>query len=212
MWFGNGTGSDGREYRSLTPTAQFSHYPSDITITTDAVGLVVDVATVKQGLPDYGSDADNLITLMVGGVTDQIERYLTRDLLTKTRQAVYFNPANLVYLFPVPVASIVSVFSLDEEGTATAMTLNEDYYVRGIKDNIQLYNLNLNGGVALRVNYTTGYGTASQVPSAIRQAVLQETYRQFKRRADVDAGAMQTVDSLSSETMSLIRSYTKRFA
>jgi len=82
----------------------------------------------------------------------------------------------------------------------------------GIKDNVQLYNLYLDGGQNMLVNYTTGYGLPSQVPAAIKQAVLQETYRQFKRRGDVDASAMQTVDSLSPETMSLIRSYVKRFA
>jgi uncharacterized phiE125 gp8 family phage protein len=199
-----------REYGSLTSSRRPSRYPSDMTVTVQPVGLVVDVETVKSGLSDYGLSSDNLISLIVAGVTEQIEKYLGRDLLTRTRKAMFFRPGSSVYLMPVPVASITTVSALDDENTATALTLNEDYYLRGYKDNVELYALDLNGGVRLEVTFVTGYGTASDVPPSIRQAIVQESYRQFKWRQDPTVGSAATVDTLAPETLSLIRSYIVR--
>jgi uncharacterized phiE125 gp8 family phage protein len=200
----------GREYGSLTSSFRPTRYASDMTVTVEPVGICVDVETVKAGLPDYGATSDNLIRLIIEGVTAQIELFLGRDLLTRTRKAMFYAPTSNVYLTPVPVASITSVSTLDDENTATALTLNTDYYLRGYKDNLEIYDLNLNGGVRLEIVYVTGYGTASQVPAAIRQAIVQESYRQFKYRQNPADGAAATVGTLAPETIALIRSYIVR--
>jgi uncharacterized phiE125 gp8 family phage protein len=208
--FGYGNGY--REYGSLTNGAVFTPYPSDLTVTVEPVGVVVDVALIKQGLPDYGLEADTLIEIMIKGVTEQIEKYLGRDLLTRTRKAIYYNVGRMVYLMPVPVASVTLVQTLDREGTGTTLVLNEGYYLRGYKDNLQMYDILMGGNDALEVTYTSGYGSASSVPNAIKQAIIQETYRQFKRRNDVDVSAGTTVDSLSPEAQAMIRGFVKRWA
>jgi len=208
-----GYGSNGlREYGSLTHGEMFTPYPNDLTVTVEPSGVVVDVALIKQGLPDYGMEADTLIEIMIKGVTEQIEKYLQRDLLTRTRKAIYYRVGNMVYLMPVPVASITLVQTLERDGTAVTLTENDGYYLRGYKDNLQMYDIRMGGAYYLEVTYTTGYGTSANIPNAIKQAVIQETYRQFKRRNDVDVAALTTVDSLSPETQAMIRGFVKRWA
>ena len=141
-----GYGANGeREYGSLTHGQVFTPYPNDLTVTIEPVGTVVDVALIKQGLPDYGSDADMLIEIMITGVTEQIEKYLQRDLLTRTRKAIYYRVGNMVYLMPVPVADVTLVQTLERDGTAVTLTENDGYYLRGYKDNLQMYDIRMNG-------------------------------------------------------------------
>jgi len=200
----------GRQYRSLTGTPSFSFFPSDSQITVDPVGLVVSVETVKAGLIEYNQASDDLIQLLIEGVTGQVEKYLGRDLLTRTRKAIYFYPANEVFVTPSPVASITTVKSLDDEQTATTLTLNTDYYKRGLEDNVQLYNIDMKGNAYLEVVFVSGYGAAGDVPATIRYAVVQECFRQFKRRQDPGTGSGDIVDSLASETYALLRPYIIR--
>jgi hypothetical protein len=101
---------------------------------------------------------------------------------------------------------------LERDGTAVTLTENDGYYLRGYKDNLQMYDIRMGGAYYLEVTYTSGYGTSANIPNAIKQAVIQETYRQFKRRNDVDVSALATVDSLSPETQAMIRGFVKRWA
>jgi len=210
-YFGSGNSAYGaREYDSLTGIGVPSYYPSDLETTVAPVGLPVDLELVKQFIADSGLASDNLLELIIGSVTEQIEQYLGRDLLTRTRKAVYFMAARRVYLMPVPVASITSVKSLDDEGTPTTLSANSDYYVQGLKDNIQLFGLDLKGNTQLEVVFVTGYGSASAIPSAIRQAIVQESARQFKRRQDPGIESFNMVNSLTPETYALLQSYIVR--
>lgn len=202
----------GREFGSLTNGAILTPYPNDLTVTVEPSGMVVDVALLKAGLPDYGDEANPLIEIMIKGVTEQIEKYLQRDLLTRTRKAIYYRVGLMVYIMPVPVASITLVQTIQRDGTALTLTENDGYYLRGYKDNLQMYDIRMGTADYLEVTYTTGYGTSASVPNAIKQAIIQETYRQFKRRNDVDVSALTTVDSLSPETQAIIRGFVKRWA
>lgn len=200
-----------READSITGVPAWSPYPSDTRVTSAPTGLVVDVATVKTALPSPNQVSDDLIRMDIEAVTEQIERYLGRDLLTRTRQAVWFNPGNMVWLMPVPVASITSVQGLDLDGDTETLTLNTDYYVRGYGNNVQIYGIN-NPYPYLQATYVTGYGDYTDIPAAIRKAVVQEVFRQFKRRQDPIIASDTTIDSLSAEAQSLIRSYIVRRA
>jgi uncharacterized phiE125 gp8 family phage protein len=200
-----------REAGSITGLPEWSPYPSDMRTTIQPMGLVVDVATIKTALPSPNQVSDDLIRMDIEAVTDQIERYLGRDLLTRTRQAVYFSPGNLVWVMPVPVASITSVQGLDRDGDAETLTLDTDYYVRGYGNNVQIYGIK-NPYPYLQVTYQTGYGDYTDVPASIRKAVTQEVFRQFKRRQDPIIASDTTIDSLSAEAQALIRSYIVRRA
>jgi hypothetical protein len=198
-----------REAHTLTGRSLPSWFPDDMRVTVEPVGLVVPVQLIKAGLPSPNMVNDDLITLDIQAVTDQIEKYLRRDLLTRTRQAIYFRPGDSVFVIPVPVATISLVQGVDKEGTAYTLTADEDYYTRGYGDNVQIYGIN-NPYEYLQVTYTTGYGASADVPAAIRKAIVQEVFRQFKRRQDPIIASDTIVDSLSSEAQSLIRSYLVR--
>lgn len=204
---------EGREYDSLTGVPMPSVYPDDMRVVTPppSGALVVDVPTAKSGLVMPDMTNDDLLLIDIQGVTDQIERYLGRDLLTRTRQAVYFRPASTIYLMPVPVAEITLVQGLSDNGDTSTLTEGDGYKARGYRDNVQVYDIR-NPYTMLEVTYTTGYGGPSDVPAAIRKAILQETYRQFKRRQDPDISSNHNVDSLSAEAQALIRSYKVRRA
>jgi len=209
-YWGGASAFGAREYGSLTDVAIPSYYPSDTQVTTGPTGLPVNIQTVKQFIVEYNLDSDDLLNVIIGAVTEQIENYLGRDILTKTRKALYYNVGRVVYLMPVPVASITSVQSLDEDGTATSLTLNTDYYVRGLKDNVQIYNIDAKGDSILQVIYQSGYGAASSVPAAIQQAIIQESARQFKRRQDPGIESFNMVNAISPETYALLQSYIVR--
>jgi hypothetical protein len=198
-----------RESDSLTGLPMPSWFPSDMRVTIDPNGLVVPVELIKAGLPSPNMVNDDLIRLDIEAATDQIERYLHRDLLTRTRQAIYFNPPDMVYVIPVPVATISLVQGVNRDGDTVTLTPDEDYYTRGYGDNVQIYGIR-NQYEYLQVTYTTGYGAPSDVPASIRKAIVQEVFRQFKRRQDPIIASDTIVDSLSSEAQSLIRSYVVR--
>jgi len=198
-----------RESDTITGIGLPSWFASDIETTIAPVGLVVSVALIKAGLPSPNMANDELIQLDIEAVTDQVERYLSRDLLSRTRRAIYYRPTNAVYINPVPVSAITLVQGVDREANAVTLALNVDYYKRGYGSNVQLYDIN-NQYEYLQVTYTTGYGASADVPASIRKAIVQEVFRQFKRRQDPVIASDFTVDSLSSEAQSLIRSYIVR--
>lgn len=198
-----------RDSDSITGLPMPSWFPSDVEVTVEPTGLVIDVPLVKAGLPSPNMVNDNLIELDIQAVTDQVERYLGRDLLLRTRRAIYYNAGDKVYISPVPVNEITLVQGVNKDGDVITLTENEDYYKRGYALNVQLYGIR-NQYEYLQVTYTTGYGTGAQVPAAIRKAIMQEVFRQFKRRQDPIIASDTVVDSLSSEAQSLIRSYIVR--
>ena len=123
-WHGNNSAFGARESNSFTQQSFPTYYPSDLTTTVEPVGLVVSVEAVKQFIVEYNLDSDDLLNVIIAGVTDQIERYLGRDLLNRTRKALYTNVSNRVFVMPVPVTAITLVERLNDDGTATTMTLN----------------------------------------------------------------------------------------
>jgi uncharacterized phiE125 gp8 family phage protein len=197
-------------YDSFSRHSRPTLFPSDVQVTVDPVGQVVTSETVGFALPSYNTGNNTFIALIVKAVTEQVEKYIGRDLLSRTRKAVYFNPSNMVYLTPVPVASITSVKMLDDDGTAYDMTLNTDYYVRGLRDNVQITDITYARGRYLEVVYTTGYGDADDVPDAIKLAVVQEAARQYKNRQDPEQAGSRLDGNFAPETIALLKPYIVR--
>lgn len=198
-----------RENSSLTGVPVRSPFADDVQVSVPAQGLAVPVALVKAGLPAPTMTYDDLLSLDIEAVTDQIEKYTRRDLLRKTRIAVYFAPADYVFLPFPPTAVITSVESFNRDGDTQAMTLGTDYFVRGSGDNVQVYDLVMRYPY-LRITYTSGYGQSSDIPAALRKAIVQECFRQFKYRQDPIIASDRDRDGFTPETYALIRSYVVR--
>lgn len=198
-----------REGSSLTGVPVRSMFADAVRVSVPPQGLAVSVQIVKAGLPAPTMSYDDLIQLDIEAVTEQIELYTRRDMLRRTRIAEWFTPDNMVLMPFPPTGQIVSAESFNRDGDTQAMTEGTDYYVRGFGDNVQVYGLNM-AYPYLRITYTSGYGESSDIPAALRKAIVQECFRQFKYRQDPIIASDRDRDGFTPETYALIRSYVVR--
>lgn len=210
--YGNYGNTDGayisRRFDSITGVWTPSVYPSQTKITVQASDLPVSLATVKNALPVYDTADDNYITLLIGGVTEQISRYIGVDPVKLTRQSLWYRPFTDNYLDFGVHGAVSSVVSQAEDGTNTTLTEGTDYYIQGIDfKRIRLINMGING-VFLLATYESGY-EAGSVPEAIQAAIIQEVSLQYKNRQDPDLPSRVSVNGLSIEARHLLMPYMR---
>lgn len=182
--------------------------PDQTEIVTDADGLLWSVANIKEAIPVNHSEDDSFIEKIINAVTRRIEKHLGIDTLKKTRRSYWFHPNPVVILPYGPHGDINEVVTIDSEGNETALTLNDDYYVIGMKyKRLKIFNLYTGWPTSgyLRVEYVSGT-TAANVGSDIKGGILQEILLQYKNRADPDTPGMTSVNGLSIEARHLLPS------
>lgn len=208
---GYGSGSFiARRYNSLTGVWTPSVYPQQTEVVTKAEDLPVSLALVKNALPVFDNADDNYITLLIEGVTEQIRRYLGRDIAKVTRRSMWWRPYQDNYLAYGPHGVVTSVVSQSEDGIDTTLVSGSDYYVQGLEfKRIRLINFGLDG-VYLFATYESGYA-AADIPAAMKAAIIQEVALQYKNRQDPDLPSRVSVNGLSLESRHLLMPYMRHF-
>lgn len=189
-----------RQYGSLTGAKTYHLYPSDVDVVSvdDDNFLPVSLEEVKKILR-VKTDSDNdFITLLIKGVTDQVERHIGRDLQPKVRLAYWSAPAITIKPTFPPISFIEEVTSVDEDGNVRVLNESE-YRVEGLSfdKTIHLDKRHYN----ILVQYACGY---AQCPDAIKAAIHQEIALQYKRRNDPNTPDLVSINGLSIEARHLL--------
>lgn len=193
-----------REFRSLTGYWTPDAYATESQVTTAADDLPVTVADAKKWLRVTHSQDDNAIEVLIGAVTEQIEKLISRDLMQKTRTERWDKWGNFLYLSYYPVGSVTSVTTYDNAGNATVLTANTDYYVRGLERKyIDL--VNATGATYIQVVYVSGSATAAEVPGKYKAAIYQELSAQYKNRQSSQDGSIAIINNITAQTRMLLQ-------
>ena len=135
---------------------------------TDVATELISKAQAKLWLKiETGdTDDDDIVTDLIVSARVAAEQYCNKAFCTKTLELwtdeVISSSYELELPYP-PHQSITSVHSLDIEETKTELTLNTDWYKKGLTDYILMINNSLSSGVSSKhispivVRYIAGY-------------------------------------------------------
>lgn len=152
-------------------------------ITVPSTELVVSLNLAKQHLrldTDDGTD-DDLIKHLIEVATERAEHQLGRSLLTKTYKTIA-DHGDKIKLIP-NLLSVLSVVATNADDTTTILTgadylINQNSLVPEVMPMVIIE-------TSLAVTYTAGYGTADNVPKAIKQWVLVDLATLYENREAV---------------------------
>ena len=162
-----------------------------------AYSAVVTTAVAKTYLKQsYGTDTaeDDIVASLVQGAHEYLEKLLNVSLTADTTWKVLTDePEDFIELeLPhSPHTSITKVEGLDEEETATELTLNSDYYKRGLDRYVLNFeSLGNSSGIprgsitnydTIKIEYVAGF---TSVPEPIKTALLQIVAASYVNRGD----------------------------
>lgn len=168
-----------------------SNYPKgySLSLVTAPAAEPVDVADVQSRAGVSGDSA--LITALITATRQQVEIYLDRALITQTLRLVCraFPYAAQLLLPRAPLQSVdtVAYFDIDDaEQTfaASKYIVLTDHTPGRIQVKYgQIWPTSVRYDAAVKVDYVAGYGdAATDVPEAIRQAILLATVDTYRRK------------------------------
>lgn len=152
-------------YETKEDSTYYQNKEIQYDITESATGSEpVSVSEAKAwGLIDTDAD-DTIIGFMITSVRQALEQMISRDIIAKDRTYYieYYDQANIV----LPFAPINAVTSVTYGQDDTALTVNSDYYVRGVKDKV--VELVVYPKEYIKVNYSTVGLISQNVKDAIK--------------------------------------------
>ena len=173
---------------------------------TSPSGLAVDVTTVKSMIGLYHSEKDDLIESYIKAATDLAERFTGRQLLTATWEVHLPCWRYEVLLKKCPLVSIISIQYYDLGNTlqtidladidSVAYDLSAEPAVIWFPDLFYMYER----PDALKIQFTSGYGDASDIPEGIINAIALMVGKMVENPVD-------TVENLPKASTNLLRNY-----
>ncbi len=202
-----------------------------VTIDTDVAAELITTAEAKQYIKENytaGADAtliaeDTLIDAMVAAARIACENFCNSTFKQKTLVAWWDTLwQQREFTLPYgPHVSISLVQSVDAEGDKTTLTLNTDYYKRGIKDLIITVNQVTSAPITaifggdpisqLEVTYIAGYASGEE-PIAVIQAMYDIILQLYIRLANDESGVDLTSMDIVSKNAQIFLTPYKRTA
>ncbi len=199
-----------------------------VTIDTDVTAELISTAQAKQYIKETytaGADAtlvaeDALIDAMVSAARIACENYCNSTFKQKTLSAWWDTLwKQREFTLPYgPHVSVSAVVSIDAEGDETEMTLNTDYFKRGIKDFILTVNQVTSAPITaifggdpisqLKVTYIAGYASGKE-PKAVIQAMKDIILELYIRLANGEAAVDDTMDVTSTKAKIFLNPYVR---
>lgn len=182
-----------------------------VAVVTPPAAMPVTVAEVKAYIRLDTSDEDALIETFIDAATENAEAYTRRAFITRTLrmsldlgcsrtadslgEGVYELPVTALYgalprvveMWPQPIKTITGVRTYDTSDTestfdAANYKLNADGS-RFILTSNASWPSNLRPEAAAVITFTAGYGTADDVPAAIKTAIMAHAGKMFDERS-----------------------------
>lgn len=166
--------------------------------TIDAATEPVSLAEAKAHLRLITADDDALINALIKAVRNLAEHETNRSLITQTWEKTLDEFPDAVVLHYPPILSILSVGFSDSYGVVQALSAGS--YKADLKSEpgylIPAFGLTWpstrNDINSVTVTYLAGYGTAADVPQAIKQWMLLMVGHLYENREAVSAGVQMS--------------------
>ncbi len=151
----------------------------------------VTLEEAKLHLRIDGNEEDSLISVLITVARQKSEEYTRRAFITQTWELALDSASGKVYL-PKPPIQTINEVTLDGEIVST-----ENYVLIGqnaFYSKIPLRAVNPDG---LVIRYISGYGSnATDIPQAIRQAILMLITHLYEHRGDEKVEIPTTIKAL----------------
>ena len=180
-----------------------------IRISQDIVTEPVSIADVKQFIKFSDTDATetSLVEDMIKGARVYIEKQTGLALAKKTIIEQFLKEPTIEYVLSVaPVISVDSVATLDLQEASTSLTLNGDYFLKGLYERIIITGL-VTSTTQLKVTYKVGYGESETetLPYDIKQAILRQVMQWYDNRDEFLEGRY------NDQIGSIIQNYARKW-
>jgi uncharacterized phiE125 gp8 family phage protein len=144
----------------------------------------VSLTEAKLYLRVDNTTEDTLINDLIVAARMTAEGWLKRSLITQSWKLAYDDYICEEVDLPMgPVNSITSVVVFSRDGSSQTLS-NSIYYLNASKDVLIFDTVNF--GFRIEITYETGFGSASSVPKAIKQGMLEHIAVMYDRRAEPD--------------------------
>lgn len=171
-----------------------------LTLVTAPAAEPITLVEAKAHLRVDIADDDSLITALITAARQHVEVITRRALITQTWDLTLDTwPDGGAILMPLPpLQSVTSITYKDSAGTVYTMPAT-DYIVDKAEEPGRIVlaygktwpSVTLYPAGAITVRFTAGYGAASAVPQAIKQAILLLVGHWYESREAVVGGAVQ---------------------
>ena len=181
-------------YKGKTGPFTFSTVDTGTNDSTD----VLSTADAKAWMRVDTSADDSLIADLVAESIDFVEEQYGFQLIEKTVTVEYEYYGKEVQLPLYPVQSVTSIKAIDQDGTETTLTVNEDYYLTGdtlIIDSVYGWEVP-DDRVRLKVVYVAGY---TSIPSGITLGLKKLVASNYEDRQDVVEGNVSEMPNSSKK-------------
>lgn len=190
-------------------------------LTTEPTTEPLTLSEVKSFLRLDTSDDDPVVTAILTSARKTAELYTARSFITQTydywmdrwpmgRSNVFWDGVKeasasilsseqrFVVLPMPPLLTVVHVKTYDDSDAATTFA-STNYIVdtdqipgRIILKNSSTWPMDLRAAKAINIQYTAGFGSASSVPAAIKQAILMICAKLYETRGE-DSGEIPSI-------------------
>jgi uncharacterized phiE125 gp8 family phage protein len=163
-------------------------------VTTAPTSYPVTVDDVKDFARIDGNDEDSIIESFIAAVTENVELYLRRSLITRTIKLTMdqWDKSEIELPLP-PLLSVLSVKTIDEDNIETVYDSSNYYCVTEsipgkivIKKESELPINTERDYSGYIINYQAGYGNATAVPKSIKIAIMQWATMVYENRSMTD--------------------------
>jgi uncharacterized phiE125 gp8 family phage protein len=165
---------------------------------TPPATLALSLADAKDALKIDTSDQDAQVESWVAGITAHAEHLTGRALVTQSWRVTLDAFPDAIELAHPPIIAVLSVKFIDTDGAQR--TLDPQDYVLD-KESEPGYLVPARGKSwpatadqinALQVEYTCGYGVASDVPKSIRLYLIAKLREQYDPAIKAEKGTVQS--------------------
>jgi hypothetical protein len=141
-------------------------------VTEGTVTEPVSLQEVKDWLQIDFDDKDSLITSMITGARQSLEKYLNLHLVPKDVTLDVQSTGEIVILPYAYSPGTIEINQLDSADQTNTLTDGQDYYSRG-------NTLRIGAG-----RYVISYATTPAVPEALKEAIKMEVAERFQNRGE----------------------------
>lgn len=160
--------------------------------------VVLSEAKAHLRIPAEDTGDDAYITALIMAAREIAERYTNLTFITQVRQLKLdrFPCTSYIELPYGPVASVTEFTYLDSDGASQPLVLNTDYVLDIHNEVARVQHVNGWPSTACRIatvtiKYSAGFGALStDVPYAIRQAILMQIANLYENRQDEADGVV----------------------
>jgi len=156
----------------------------------------VSLTEAKLHLRVDGSDEDTLISALIVAARQAAESYTRRAFITQTWR---YTCDRLTTAVTLPHQPLQSVTSIAIDGVTLAASNYEVDTASGRVRPLSRYAADDIGGIA--ITFVSGYGAASDVPQAIRQAMLLMVGHWYEHREAVITGSISSELPLTARAL-----------